>query len=157
MPRAFISYSTAPEDKEPVEMLRNSLRNFGDDVFFAGDSLPAGVDFWPHIINKISEAGVFIVLATKASCASKSVAKEIDEALRMKKEIIPLLCGISGYELPEKIRHLHALDINDKEQLNRFLRDYGQKTNNSNAWTYFLLGAAASALAFYIFLQKNKK
>ena len=157
MPKAFISYSNAAEDKEPVEMLRNSLRNFGDDVFFAGDSLPGGVDFWPYLTNKIAESDVFILLASKAACKSPSVAREIDEALRMKKQIIPLLCGISGSALPEKIRHLHAFDVGNKEQLNRFLREYGQKSKSSNSWAFFLLGSITTALAIYIFSQKNKK
>ena len=86
---AFVSHST--RDDRYVGEMDSFLHAVGyDDVFNDVRSIPPGAEFWPEIEKGIADADTFVVAITVESNASEWVRREVEFALRLSKDIIPV-------------------------------------------------------------------
>jgi hypothetical protein len=87
---AFISYGRT-DSKAFATKLHNRLTEQGLQVWFDQNDIPLGVDFQNQINNGIQKAHNFIFIITPYSLKSPYCLKEILQAVKYNKRIIPLL------------------------------------------------------------------
>lgn len=109
--RVFISYSS--KDTELARRIKDKLEAKDYLVFFAPDSIPAGVSYASVISNAIYEAsqeGCVMVLLTRASMESAYVSREVSRAVSNNGTIVPVAIGDIG--LTDEFEfYLHANQI----------------------------------------------
>jgi hypothetical protein len=88
MGRVFISYST--EDATTARRVADALRAGGVDVWIAPDSIGPGEAYNEAIVAGLRSSDALAVLVSKASNASKHVAREVGLADGQGKRIIPV-------------------------------------------------------------------
>jgi tetratricopeptide (TPR) repeat protein len=88
MPSIFISFSTS-DGGDLAQHLYRHYKKKEYDVFYSTEEIPYGHQ-WPDEIKKnVQECDIFLVIATYGAIESDEVGKEIDEAKRLRKRIIP--------------------------------------------------------------------
>jgi hypothetical protein len=134
MPKLFISHAT--QDRALVNPLRTALGHFGDQVFIAPEAIPPGEGGWSTILGAIAESELFMLVATPAACASASVRREINEALRLGKKIVPLRWGMPHGDLPDCIKSadFQSFDLQDVRERSRLFDHLGLMTGRGNFW-----------------------
>lgn len=134
MPTLFISH--AAQDRTLVDPLRTALGHFGDQVFIAPEAIPPGEGGWQTIFNAIAGSEMFVLVATPAACASASVRREVEEAIRLGKKIVPLRWGIAHHELPDCVRaaDFQSFDLQDVRERSRLFDHIGRLTGRDNFW-----------------------
>ena len=85
---AFVSYSRA--DEAYADRFVRALRDRGANVWIDRE-MPGGEAWIPELERRISTARLLIVIMTPDANASKWVQREINEAERQNKAILPLL------------------------------------------------------------------
>lgn len=103
--KVFISYSH--EDAEFAERLRRSLEE--RPVTVALDkAMRAGVEFPPELGRIISESDAVLFVISPDSVRSDWCRKELKQAVKQKKKILPILCrkGYDDATLPDPIRNI---------------------------------------------------
>ncbi|MFC4070962.1 TIR domain-containing protein [Actinoplanes subglobosus] len=115
-PSVFFSYGNGDErDRGTAHRLAGGLRSLGAEVWIAPDSIPAGDEWRPVLIQQVLERSThFVVLLSASSVTSAWVRREIDLAARRHADdpefrVLPLLTGRFG-------------DYPGREFLNRFQR-----------------------------------
>ena len=88
MPSIFISFSTA-DGGDIAEHDYRHYKKKGYDAFYSTEEIPYGHKWREEIKKHIEECDVFLLIATYEALGSKEVAKEIEEAKRLGKLIIP--------------------------------------------------------------------
>lgn len=74
MPQVFISHST--EDAAVARQVADALRGAGIGVWIAPDSIPPGEAYNEAIVVGLKASDTFAILVSRASNASKHVARE---------------------------------------------------------------------------------
>lgn len=146
MPKLFISH--ASEDRTLADQVRTALGHFDDRIFIAPDGVPPGAAGWRTILGAIADSDLFIFVATPAACASVAVRREIDEAIRLGKKIVPLRWGIRHAELPESVRTIdcQSFDLKDARDRTHLFNHYGRIAGQG----YFWKGAAAALVVVVV-------
>jgi hypothetical protein len=110
MSRIYLSYSH--RDTEYVRKLADSLRELGQETFYAEESLTPGQPFQLVLSETLRNADAIVFILSTASLESRYVTTEMGAALgyfeeRGRPAIIPVV--IDASELPPQVRHIHAL------------------------------------------------
>ncbi|NEQ52316.1 MAG: TIR domain-containing protein, partial [Leptolyngbya sp. SIO3F4] len=87
---AFISYGRI-DSKQFAQTLNERLKALGYTVWFDSNNIPLGVDYQKQIDDGIEKADNFLFLISPHSVNSDYCDLEIEQALKHKKRIIPLL------------------------------------------------------------------
>ncbi|MEM8612707.1 MAG: toll/interleukin-1 receptor domain-containing protein, partial [Cyanobacteria bacterium P01_H01_bin.105] len=87
---AFISYGRA-DSKQFAQKLSKRLKKLGYTIWFDFNDIPLGVDYQKQIDDGIEKADNFLYLISPHSVNSDYCNLEIEQALKHKKRIIPLL------------------------------------------------------------------
>ena len=141
-------------------MFSHKARTYGDAVFFSDDSIEEGEDDWKTIIRALEGADIVLLAATHNACMSPGVRREMIEAQKRGKKVIPLLRGVTPEELKERLGDVlqvkQAVPIDDPVKWAAFLRRFGGKTSNGNLIAGAILGALAGVILAAIFAPKKK-
>lgn len=108
----FISYKH--EDRFIAETLADRLREIGFQPWIDFGSIEGGEAWRRAIETGLQNSFVFLVLLTPESVQSLWVKYEIDQAIKMKRPIIPLL--IRPCVLPSVIADLQHIDFSQNSQ-----------------------------------------
>ncbi len=87
---AFISYGRI-DSKQFAKQLNDRLVELGYEVWFDFEDIPLGVDYQRQIDDGIERSDNFIFIISPHSASSAYCQLEIEQALRHRKRIIPLL------------------------------------------------------------------
>ena len=87
---AFISYGRA-DSKQFAQELSKRLKALGYTVWFDFNDIPLGVDYQKQIDDGIEKADNFLYLVSPHSVNSAYCNLKIEQTLKHKKRIIPLL------------------------------------------------------------------
>jgi esterase/lipase superfamily enzyme len=104
--RVFISYSR--DDIDFADQLEAGLTVTGFDVAMDRHGITAGEDFQRRLGALIREADTVVFVLSPSSARSQMCAWEVEEAMRLGKRIIPVVC--CGLESNEPPPHLKSLD-----------------------------------------------
>ena len=107
MPRIFFSHSSA--DQEITERLAKLLEQVYEQIWSDQD-LTGGDEWWERIVKQISSCDHFIFLVSREALESEYCQKELSEAERQGKHIVPILVR-AKVEIPEKIQKLQQIDM----------------------------------------------
>jgi len=110
MSRIFISYSH--RDSDYVRKLAESLRDLGQEPFYAEGSLTPGQPFQPVLSEGLRDADAITFILSANSLESRYVTTEMGAALGYFEErgrplLIPVV--LDGSPLPPQIAHIHAI------------------------------------------------
>ena len=103
--RVFISYSR--DDLEFADQLVAALDLTGFDVTIDRHGITGGEDFQRRLGMLIREADTVVFVLSPSSAKSEMCAWEVDEAIRLGKRILPVLCSsLDGCEPPVSLKNL---------------------------------------------------
>ncbi len=105
--KIFVSY--AREDKPFCIRIIETLQ--AHDVWY-DQRLYAGQDWWKEILRRLDWCEVFLYLLSPESATSQYCQRELELALRLKREIIPVLITRDA-ALPETMRDWQYVDLSD--------------------------------------------
>ena len=116
--KIFISYSRR-DARDFAEQISETLED-EHDVFTDIDDIEAG-DIWTNVIeDNISRCDVFIVILTFASLRSSEVEKEVLQAQKKSKKIIPCVDrGIEINQLKWDLGKFQGIEFSSKYELAR--------------------------------------
>ena len=104
MARIFISYSRA--DRQFLDSLVPLIRKvYGNDSLWYDDDIHGGADWWPLILSEIDDCDLFIYLVSNESLSSEYCQAEFEEALRLRKQILPIIVRLKTLYPGEVIPH----------------------------------------------------
>lgn len=109
MARIFISYSRV--DRSTVNKLADLLRQAYGHVWY-DKALTGGQDWWKEILRQIAECDHFIFLISREARESEYCQKELEEAQRLKKHIIPVLVR-ARTDPPDSLKNLHWIEMTE--------------------------------------------
>jgi hypothetical protein len=86
----FVSYSRADRQfaDEFVPLLR---RVYGHDSVWYDDQIHGGADWWRLILHQVADCDLFIYLISTDSLQSPYCQAEFREALRLQKQVLPVI------------------------------------------------------------------
>ncbi len=113
MTRIFISYSHS--DRAIVDELAKLLRGSSYDVWY-DESLHVGDEWWAKIIENIGNCDHFIYLISKISLNSHWCTKELEEAQKLNKHILPVRVQ-TDIKPPPNLDHIQYVDYVDPLRL----------------------------------------
>jgi hypothetical protein len=117
MARIFISHSRA--DRQFVDDLVPLLhRVYGQDSLWYDDDIHGGADWWQLILSEIAACELFIYLISNDSLASPYCQAEFREALRLRKQVLPVIVrpktdypGVVADDLKQILRDIQYVDM----------------------------------------------
>ncbi len=118
MARIFISYSRA--DRQFIDQFIPLIRRvYGNDSLWFDDDIHGGVDWWQMILNEIEKCDIFVYLISNEALESSYCQAEFREALRLKKQVIPVIVrrlnpaypGRIADDLAEILRRMQYVDM----------------------------------------------
>jgi hypothetical protein len=166
MSRIFISYSHS--HKAFTEKLADYLRRAHEENSVWFDSLLyGGEDWWRQILEQIADCDKLLFLISPESLSSESCRKELAEAIRLRKHIIPIAITPIDFEsddLPAFIKSLQIVDMSSgitPEGLSELEAALSQRIRKSSSKKVRLVASAASTLilaiaAILVWTQINK-
>jgi formylglycine-generating enzyme required for sulfatase activity len=90
MARIFVSYSRS--DRPFLDTFLPLIRRvYGQDSLWFDDDIHGGSDWWGMILNEIGDCDLFIYLISNESLESPYCQSELREALRLHKQILPVV------------------------------------------------------------------
>lgn len=90
MARIFISYSRA--DRQFIDNLVPLIRKiYRNNILWFDDEIHGGTDWWQTILDQIEDCELFIYLISDEALESPYCQAELHEALRLKKQILPVI------------------------------------------------------------------
>ncbi|MGC9973401.1 MAG: toll/interleukin-1 receptor domain-containing protein [Bryobacteraceae bacterium] len=112
---AFLSYARADGGDRALRLLA-ALRDARREPWLDSEEMVAGTDWMKSVKQAIRDSEALILLVTPASMVSAPVAMEIDEALRLRKTLIPVFGPETGAaQLPAALGTLHRVDFRQDE------------------------------------------
>ncbi len=113
-PKVFISYSHSQHDERSISILSRDLQASGLQVWLDREQIFLG-DNWEKSIQKaiLNAQGTIIVL-TPESVRSEWIKQELQESLKRKKQIFPLI--LPGGESPLEVLKLSSLKTLDARE-----------------------------------------
>ena len=113
-PKVFISYSHSQHDERFVSKLSRDLQEAGLQVWIDSEQIFLGDD-WDKTIKKgIRNSEGTIIVLTPESARSVWIKKELEESLKRKKQIFPLV--LEGGEGPLEVLELSSLKTFDARE-----------------------------------------
>jgi len=113
LPSTTVFVSGGVADTDAVNRLSNSLAKLNVNILNAGD-MPSDVPFQVQIDKLIGQSNLAVFLVSGRP--SMWMNQEIEAAKRHGKHIVPVLVG-SASELPESLRGLHSLHIDNLDSV----------------------------------------
>lgn len=104
----FISYSR--DDKERVEWIVDNIAAARFD-YFVDTQMPSSVQWESYIKRKISDSACLLVVWSDRSVVSSEVKKEVFEALRIGKVVVPV--RIDRMPPPNEFSSLNVIDLSE--------------------------------------------
>ncbi len=90
MAQIFLSYSRA--DRQFIDQLVPLIRRvYGNDSVWFDDDIHGGVNWWQMILHEIAESDIFVYLISNESLESPYCQAEFREAIRLNKQILPVI------------------------------------------------------------------
>lgn len=90
MAQIFISYSRS--DRLFLDIFLPLIRKvYGNNILWYDDDIHGGADWWSIILNEIGDCELFIYLISNESLESPYCHAELREALRLNKQVLPVL------------------------------------------------------------------
>jgi formylglycine-generating enzyme required for sulfatase activity len=90
MARIFISYSRS--DRLFLDNFLPLIRKvYGNDSLWYDDDIHGGADWWQMILSEVGQCDLFIYLISNESLGSPYCQAELREALRLHKQILPVI------------------------------------------------------------------
>ena len=119
--KIFVSYSRR-DAGDFAEQIRRHFSGFRYDVFTDVDSIDVG-DVWSNTISEnISNCDIFVIIITHASIISSEVEKEVLQAPRENKIIIPCVHSTISYdEIKWGLEKIQGIEFNNQYDLARNL------------------------------------
>ena len=112
---AFLSYARA-DGGDRARRLLAALRDARREPWLDSEEMVAGTDWRKSVRQAIRDSEALILLVTPAAMASNAVTMEIEEALRLHKNIIPVLGPETGpAQLPQALGALQRVDFRGDE------------------------------------------
>ena len=122
----FVSYSR--KDSSRVQIIVNELQIKGYEIWIDKDGIESGDAFKRVIVNAIKKADVFLFFSSIDANKSSWTIKEVDVAVHLKKEIVPVklddseyddsilfdLAGLDFIDLSNEVSHAYAVSKLDK-------------------------------------------
>lgn len=87
----FISYSR--KDSEIVKRFADELGKAGYTIWMDIDGIETGDEFKSKIVSAIKDSALFLFFSSKDSNVSEWTVKEVNVAVNLKKQIIPVKFG----------------------------------------------------------------
>lgn len=106
--KIFVSYARA--DKAYCIRIIETLR--AHDVWY-DQRLYAGQEWWKEILRRLEWCEAFLYLLSPDSLTSQYCRRELELALRLKRDIIPVMIT-KDTALPENMRDRQVVDLSDK-------------------------------------------
>jgi hypothetical protein len=103
----FICYSRV--DQSVTETLAGLLRKAFDHVWY-DDNLHGGEEWWSEILKEIAACKHFVLVMSDASLSSEWCQKELAEAARLEKHILPVLVR-ARTQVPDELRKIQHIDM----------------------------------------------
>jgi hypothetical protein len=107
MSRIFICYSRT--DKTITEQVTNLLRRAYDHVWF-DDNLHGGEEWWAEILKEIAGCQHFLFMLSAEALASDWCQKEIAEARRLDKHIVPVVVRATP-DVPDHLQKIQQINM----------------------------------------------
>jgi hypothetical protein len=107
MSSIFICYSRV--DQHMTEQLALLLRKAYNHVWY-DDNLHGGEEWWSEILKEIAACQHFIFLMSDASINSDWCQKELHEATRLNKHVLPVLVR-ARTQVPDDLRRIQHIDM----------------------------------------------
>ena len=118
--KIFISYSR--RDADYAQQIDEYFEGSGHNVFTDVKDIQMGVVWTSALETNISNCDVFVVIITHASLRSTEVEKEVRQAQREKKTIIPCIHRDVSYdEIKWDLKSIQGVEFQDKYELSRDL------------------------------------
>jgi hypothetical protein len=106
--RAFISYSR--DDLKFADQLDAALDACGFECVIDRQGISGGEDWKRRLGNLISEADTVVFVLSPSSARSEICAWEVEEAARLNKRILPVICrALEGVSPPPRLRDLNYI------------------------------------------------
>ena len=105
--RVFISHSR--EDSELARDIARRLRGAGFETFEDFEEFGSGAEFKKHLRERLSQASVFLILATPRSLRSSWIMTELGMAEALGRIVIPVTVGLNPQDLPAPLQSYHAV------------------------------------------------
>src|SRR5512145_3436038 len=107
MPPIFVCYSRV--DQPVTEQLAGLLRKAYDHVWY-DENLHGGEEWWAEILKEIARCQHFLFMMSDESIASEWCRRELDEARRLSKHIVPVLVRARTF-VPDELQKLQRIDM----------------------------------------------
>jgi hypothetical protein len=118
--KIFVSYSR--RDADFAQQIDDYFQDSGHDVFTDVKNIQVGVVWTSAIENNISNCDIFVIIITQATLRSTEVEKEVLQAQREKKKIIPCIHRDVSYdEIKWNLKSIQGVEFQDKYELSRIL------------------------------------
>ncbi len=106
--RVFISYSR--DDLDFADQLDAALTVYGFECLIDRHGISGGEDWKRRLGNLISEADTVVFVLSPTSARSEICAWEVEEAARLNKRILPVVCRpLDGASPPPRLRDLNYI------------------------------------------------
>src|SRR5262245_57736472 len=106
--RVFISYSR--DDLDFADQLGAALRFYGFETTIDRHAITGGEEWKQRLGSLIREADTVVFVLSPSSAGSTTCAWEVDEAVRLGKRIIPVVCReIDNVAPPQPLRERHFI------------------------------------------------
>ncbi len=106
--RVFISYSR--DDLDFADQLDAALTVYGFECLIDRHGISGGEDWKRRLGNLISEADTVVFVLSPTSARSEICAWEVEEAARLNKRILPVVCRpLNGASPPPRLRDLNYI------------------------------------------------
>jgi tetratricopeptide (TPR) repeat protein len=125
--KIFVSYSRR-DAGDFADQVQRHLSNFQYNVFTDVNSIMAGEVWSKTIEENISNCDIFVVIVTHGALQSPHVEREVLQAQKEKKKIIPCFFrGINPTKIKWEMEKIQGVEFSDKYEL---ARDLYSKINN---------------------------
>jgi cytochrome c-type biogenesis protein CcmH/NrfG len=129
--KIFVSYSRA-DGGDFADHIQDHYERDGHQVFVDFSDIKPGSDWYESIRNSIAESDIVAVIVTRSALRSTEVEKEVLEAKKQDKTIIPCMYrGISWNDLKWDLNKLQGFQFDNKNSLIRQLDDIIFSDNRS--------------------------
>ncbi len=130
---AFVSYSR--EDHAAAERLRAALNAHGKAVWLDAEDIVAGENWSVRITRAIEACNAFMFVLSPASVRSEYCRQELDQAVALKKLIVPIYYKLVKREiLPSSLRDREWVVIREDDSFEPGLRRLIQALEVDVAW-----------------------
>ena len=117
----FVSYSRK-DARDIANLLNINLSSFNYDIFTDFDDIRAGENWSNSIEENISKCDIFVVIVTYGALHSPHVEREVLQAQREKKTIIPCFYrSVLNTDIKWRLNDIQGVEFSDKYELARDL------------------------------------